>query len=459
MRALLLSTYDLGRQPFGLASPAAWLRRAGVDVACVDLAKGRLDDAAIAQADVVAVHLPMHTATRLALPVIRRVRARNPAARLIAYGLYAPPNAALLQATGVQTVLGPEYERDLLDAVCAAAPGGTAPNAPPPVATAVPRHVGRPLARLPFIQPDRSGLPALSRYASLQLPDGTRRVTGYTEASRGCKHRCRHCPVVPVYDGRFRAVPVDVVLADIAAQVAAGAGHITFGDPDFLNGPRHAERIVRALADAHPGLTYDVVVKVEHILRHPDVMRTLAATGCLFVTSAVESIDDAVLEKLEKGHTRADFERAVAFMRDIGLPLAPTLVAFTPWTTRAGYVALLDAIEVLGLVSHVAPIQLAIRLLVPQGSRLLELEDVQALVGPFDPEALAYPWAHPDPGMDRLQRQVTALVGRQLSASRPQVFEAVRALAREAAGLGALPPGPPLPARATVPYLNEPWYC
>ena len=32
MRALLISTYELGHQPFGLASPAAWLRRDDVEV-------------------------------------------------------------------------------------------------------------------------------------------------------------------------------------------------------------------------------------------------------------------------------------------------------------------------------------------------------------------------------------------------------------------------------------------
>jgi hypothetical protein len=87
VRVLLLSTYDLGRQPFGLASPAAWLLEAGVDLTCVDLAKQKLADESIRRADVVGFFLPMHTATRLALPVVDRVRAINPDARIVAYGL------------------------------------------------------------------------------------------------------------------------------------------------------------------------------------------------------------------------------------------------------------------------------------------------------------------------------------------------------------------------------------
>jgi len=114
MRALLVSTYELGRQPFGLASPAAWLRREGLDVELVDAAKTRLEDSAVRRADLIGFHLPMHTATRLAAPLIARVRQVNPAARLAAYGLYAPLNATWLKEQGVENVLGPDDETHLV---------------------------------------------------------------------------------------------------------------------------------------------------------------------------------------------------------------------------------------------------------------------------------------------------------------------------------------------------------
>jgi radical SAM superfamily enzyme YgiQ (UPF0313 family) len=459
-----MSTYDLGRQPFGIASPAAWLRRAGADVRCIDVSREPLDAPAIAQADLVAIHLPMHTATRLAVPVIDRVRRENRSARLVAYGLYAPPNEEYLCGLGVDVVLGPEAEADLVR--LAADPRRRMTGAESPVHSAeaqpsrrVPARTAIALPRLPFVTPDRTGLPGLDRYASLKLPSGERRIAGYTEATRGCRHRCRHCPIVPVYDGQFRVVQADAVLGDIRNQVAAGAQHITFGDPDFLNGPTHARRIVEALAREWPALTYDVVIKVEHIIRHGDLMTVLRDTGCLFVTSAVESVDDDVLGRLEKGHTRADFERAAVWLQEIGLPLVPTFVAFTPWTTLASYLAMLDEIERLDLVQHVAPIQLAIRLLIPNGSRLLELDDIASTVGAFDPRQLAYTWKHPDPEVDALQRDVIALVGRGGTASRHDIFAAVRALVRDRLGIPGLPPRPPRVARAAVPYLNEPWYC
>ncbi len=445
MRVLLVSTYDLGRQPFGLASPAAWLRRAALEVDCIDTSREPLSDAAIQRAAMVAFYLPMHTATRLAGPLIERVRMVNPAARCVAYGLYAPLNAAWLRGRGVAHVLGPEAEEDLV-----ALAQGVEPDTARPA-----------LTRLQFIQPDRSTLPSLQRYAALQMPDGSRRVVGATEATRGCKHLCRHCPIVPVYRGAFRAIPADVVIADVASQVAAGAQHISFGDPDFFNGPTHARRVVERLATEYPDLTYDVTIKIEHLLTHADLLPLLRETGCLFVTSAVESIDPRVLQYLRKGHTREDFVKAVAVCRHAGVRLSPTFVPFTPWTTAAGYVELIDQLAELGLEEDVAPIQMGIRLLVTADSALLELDEIREGVEPFDPASLTWPWRHRDPAVDTLQADVMRLVASLKDAPRREVFDAIDALARgdaftaprrQAAAMRLEPDSAP-------PHLTEAWYC
>jgi hypothetical protein len=462
VRVVLISTYEMGRQPFGLASPAAWLRRGGADVTALDLSRQRLDDRAVAAADVVAFYLPMHTATRLALPVIDRVRETAPVARLCAFGLYAPPNAAMLRAKGVLAAFGPEFEADLVAFAMQRAVPTAAERGPDAAGDAGFAPVpGAGVARLTFIPPDRSGLPPPQRYATLQ-DGGARRVTGYTEASRGCKHRCRHCPVVPVYDGQFRVVPVDIVLADIATQVEQGIEHVTFGDPDFFNGPAHALHVIDALHERFPALTYDVTIKVEHLLRHATVLPRLVETGCRFATSAFEAVDDVVLERLDKGHTAADVERAVDLCARIGLPLAPTFVPFTPWTTLERYLDLLGEVDRLGLVDAVAPIQYAIRLLIPEGSPLIGLPDVRERLRPFDAAALMYPWTHADPRVDALQQAIQSLAGRHVTAGRASVFGQVRALAAGMAGR-PVPERAAVPdagfRRAAVPYLNEPWYC
>lgn len=454
---VLISTYELGRQPFGLASPAAWLRQAGASVTCLDLAQERLNEEAVRGAALVGFYVPMHTATRIASRVVPKVKVLNPTAHLCFYGLYAPVNEGYLRGLGADTILGGEFEAGLVSLLRrlqgGSGGGGGAPQPEPRIS----------LARQQFLVPDRSGLPPLSRYATVDLGDGRRRTVGYTEASRGCKHRCRHCPIVPVYEGQFRIVQRDVVLEDIRCQVAAGAQHITFGDPDFFNGVGHALAIVRALHAAYPTLTYDVTIKIEHLLKHAQHLPTLRGTGCLFVTSAVESVDNRILALLEKGHTREDFLRVVRLCREAGLVLVPTFVTFTPWISLEGYQELLWQLAELDLIEHVPPIQLAMRLLIPAGSKLLELPEVRDLVGEFDPAALVYPWKHPDPRMDRLSEEVFALVkdAEAMGESRREIFARVwERVERTGSGSLRRPPeahrGRP---RATIPYLSEPWYC
>src|SRR5712675_175783 len=307
LKVLLISTYELGRQPFGLASPAAWLRADGFYTTSLDLSRQSLDEEAVRTASLIAFYLPMHTATRIAVRALERVRKLNPAAHLCGFGLYAPVNAGLLRRLGVGTILGGEFEQGLLSLVRrleAGAPGPGLPQVEPEIS----------LARQNFLVPYRDDLPPLEKYAHLTLPDDSTRVVGYTEASRGCKHLCRHCPIVPVYNGTFRIVQREVVLEDIRRQVEAGAQHVTFGDPDFFNGPAHALPLVEALHREWPDLSYDVTIKIEHLLKHRDLVPILRRTNCAFVTSAVESFEDDILNRLAKGHTRADFREALALM-------------------------------------------------------------------------------------------------------------------------------------------------
>jgi len=405
-------------------------------VACLDLAVGQLDETAVRAADLVAFYLPMHTATRLSIPVIEQVKQLNPRARLVCYGLYAPLNRDLLRGLGVETTIGGEFESALVQL----ANGDRVPEQSS-------------MQRLAFVTPDRRGLPSLELYSHLRQ-NGTKTTAGYTEASRGCKHLCRHCPVVPVYEGQFRVVQREVVLEDVRQQVAAGARHITFGDPDFFNGPTHAMRIVEAFHAEFPEVTYDATIKIEHLKQHRDLLPALKQTGCLFVTSAVESIDDAVLARLEKGHTRQVFFEVAASLRKAGLSLQPTFIAFMPWTTIEGYGALLQALADLELVENTAPVQLALRLLITQNSRLLELPDIQAVIGPFDEKALVYPWRHRSRDVDTLGSLVFQLVSRrqEQNKTRAEIFGEIWELVLRT-------PAPALRPQPAVPHLDEPWYC
>ena len=254
----------------------------------------------------------------------------------------------------------------------------------------------------------------------------------------------------------------DVVFEDIQQQVAAGAKHITFGDPDFFNGIGHAMALVESLPREFPQVTYDVTIKIEHLLKHRRHLPRLRDTGCLFVTSAVESVDDEVLRRLDKGHTGAHFLKVHRIFRELGMVLHPTFVPFTPWTTLETYIGLLRVLRENELVENVAPIQLAIRLLIPPGSRLLELEEVRRLVGPFDASRLLYPWRNPDPRVDALSEEIEQIVASDEKRKLPRqaIFERIGKAAHQAAGVKAeFAAQPVLVSRATIPYLNEPWYC
>lgn len=452
MQVVLIATYEMGRPSFGLASPAAILRADGFDVHMVDLSRQSLPADMLTEAGLVALYLPMHTATRLALRILPRLRAAAPQAHFCGYGLYAPLNREHLQRSGMQSLIGGEFECALLDlARCVrrgAVPGATGGT------------VSVSLDRIPFSPPDRTGLPDLSAYAALEWPDGRTQMAGYTEASRGCKHACRHCPIVPVYQGKFRIVPREVVLADIRQQVNAGASHITFGDPDFLNGPGHALAILEAMHAEFPRLTCDVTIKIEHLLQQRHRLPQLRQAGCVLINSAVESLDDRVLQILDKRHTRADVRLALDLTAQAGIALNPTLVSFTPWTTRASYLDLCRTLADWGLQERVAPIQMGIRLLLPQRSLLLDQPDAREWLREFDDEALSYRWEHPDAAMDgfcdQVQQWIAAAVG--LRRPRAEVFRQIWSGAAELAGVSG-ESFDAAPDRNTIPWMNEPWFC
>jgi radical SAM superfamily enzyme YgiQ (UPF0313 family) len=460
MKIVLISTYELGRQPFGLVSPAAWLRKRGNQVTCFDLTRQTLDSEAVAAAELIAIYLPMHTATRLAAQLIPELRRQNAHTHLCCYGLYAPMNVEYLQKLGVQTLLGGEFEAGLANLAEQLSARATAGDAATNGETAQQSQPLISMERLAFEVPDRAGLPPIEKYAHLIIPGDGFRVVGSTEASRGCKHVCRHCPIVPVYKGVFRIVSREVVLEDIRRQVAAGAQHISFGDPDFFNGIGHALELMKAFHQEFPKITYDVTIKVEHLLKYRQHLVTLRDTGCLFVISAVESVDDKFLEILDKGHTREDFLEVVAAFRNVGLTLHPTFVPFSPWTTMEGFIDLLTVIHEENLVENVAPIQLGIRLLIPAGSRLLELADVKEMVGPFDPQSLVFPWTHRDARMDALSIEVQRIAANadtqklSRSAAFAQIWQASHAAADRVA-----PRLAPQQTSKPVPFLSEPWYC
>ena len=498
---LLISCYELGHQPLSLAWPLAALRAAGFDAATADLTVEDFPTAKAAGADLIAIAVPMHTALRIGVDAAHKARTINPGAHICFFGLYAWLNRRhLLQPgdsrTGVaDSVIAGESE-PVLVALAQALHAGS-PLEEVPGLTTTYREASPHLGRHTLPVPVRNPLPSLDSYAHYvpgsttatngsatgngqQVEEPVAYPAGYTEATRGCLHTCRHCPVVPVYNGRFFVVPVETVLADIAQQVDNGARHITFGDPDFLNGPGHARKVARALHDAFPNVSFDFTAKVEHLLKHRRLLPELVEHGASFVVSAFESTSDHVLSRLQKGHTRRHMEEALVAVDEAGLSIQPTWMPFTPWTALDDYLFMLRWIREQGLIPHVPAVQLSIRMLVPPGSALLSGEDADEWKGTLDAANFTYRWQHPDPRMDALQQQVARIaemaaqsesedassvagatppshVG--VSAGPYTVFHTIECEAHQAAGR----PPPVLPALPSYvprpPRLTEHWFC
>jgi radical SAM superfamily enzyme YgiQ (UPF0313 family) len=457
---LLIACYELGHQPLSLAWPIAFLQRAGLSAQTLDLAVQPFDETLAAQADFVAISVPMHTALRIGLEAARRVRQVSSKAHINFFGLYALLNQRFLLDEIADSILGGEFESELVE-LARQHTTGKRHHAQPESLAILDSPVPPTLTRLSFPIPLRDQLPPLTQYTGYTNSNSQPQLTGYVEASRGCLHTCHHCPIVPVYNGRFFVVPLEIVLADIRQQVGAGARHITFGDPDFLNGPKHSLAIARALHQEFPQVTFDFTTKVEHILQHRQLFPEFASLGCTFVVSAIESTSDYVLQQLHKGHTAADIDESLNILDAAGIALQPTLVAFTPWTTLDDYVNQIEWIHERGLKEYIPPIQLSIRLLIPPGSVILTHPDTEQWLGALEPESFSFRWSHPDPRMDEFHRRVSSIVEQATSAKEPaDVTHASIRLSAYAIS-GRTPP--PLPnanrSRLSPPRLTEDWFC
>ncbi len=537
VRVLLISTYELGHQPLYPASAAGVLEHAGHEVRIADLSLEGLDEDLLAWSEAVAISVPMHTALRLALEAMPSIKALAPDLPVCIFGLYAGVGMALEELdpylaanasgthlaepsrspgeTGTQAqaqaqaqpqagathrLAGGSWRRSAtgFDAAIAGETGpellawlseiSDATGNLEPACETLPGSAGGYSDDLPFPSvrvslgrapapglPARHLLPPLASYAKLALGD-QEILAGYVEASHGCAHRCRHCPVPVVYDGRTRLVALDQLMADIDQLVGLGARHISFGDPDFLNGPRHAMRVIDAFHSTFPELTFDATVKVEHIIRHAGDLwggmptwQRFSQAGCLFVTSAFESTNDVVLDHLAKGHTRADEQEAVGILRQAGIEPRPSFVPFTPWTLREDILDILDLVAEMDLVGNLDPVQLSIRLLVPPGSLLIRSGHLEGMLGPYDPDHLGYPWRSPDPVLDELQLELSQIAERAAEAgwSPDDAYQALREAVCERLSLpgsARLKPSPlpgyrsPLPP-ASRPRLTEAWFC
>ncbi|MCL4553087.1 MAG: radical SAM protein [Candidatus Marsarchaeota archaeon] len=445
VRVLAISTYELGHQPLVLARLASIFKSSGIDYELCDnsverrsftseedfLLGNRLPPTHI------VISVPMHTATRLGNEIADRAReSLGTSVEIIALGVYS--KVALASSDSFDLAISSD-DRDTVLRALGIDPGQASQR---PAAAAL---------------PDRSTLPGLQSYAHL-IADGEKQLVGYVETTVGCAHMCRHCPIPVVFHGRFKAIPSKVVLSQIDQLYQEGARHITFGDPDFLNGPTHSLKVTRAMHEAHPDVTFDATVKVEHVLEHRDIWGELNKLGLRFIVSAFEHTSDHILAKLGKGHTRADIIEALDIMHENGIEVRPSFMPFTPWTDRDGLIDLVEFLFDHDLLESVDPVQLSIRLLVPLES--LVLTETETEFGEWDPELLSFEWHSSDPQIDELQLE-WASVAEDSQAGRLNATAAFKLMRETMYRRFDMP----MPKRVTPPScgnkprLSESWFC
>ncbi len=445
MKILLISTYELGHQPLHLASPAAALINEGHELRCVDLSVTTLNHKDLDWAQAIGISVPMHTAMRLATNLVAELRSKNYNLPTCFYGLYAYLAPDLIVFGPLDQAISGEYEPDLIAWANLIENNQTSSNL----------NIIR-LKRNKFSTPARELLPSLDNYAKLQTDQGEKLV-GYVEASHGCSQNCTHCPVPVIYGGRLRIVGQDVVIQDIENLVKAGARHITFGDPDFLNGIHHSLKIVRQMHQKFPNLSFDCTTKIELILKHKDIWEEMADLGCIFVISAIESVNDQILKHLEKGHSKSDAEEAIKLLRSVGIEIRPSFLPFTPWTTHQDLQDLCEFISAYDLATNIDPVQCSIRLLLPKDSLLLKNPTLEGKLGDYDQELLTYTWTSEDPSIDKLQKEIANLASESLD-NKTNRFQTMLAIRDKIFSYTNNTAQPSL-KDYNRPRLSETWFC
>mgnify|MGYP000742691943 FL=1 len=381
MKILLLSFYDLGKQPKIISELYKKLDNGSNQIDIIDYSIEE-KDLTLDNYDVLGIYASMHTASVLAEQYLRDRKLPN---KLFVFGLYA--NVFSEMFSNFQSIHS--FDSDELESLLQ-----------------VQLNLNY---SFKHTVPDRTILPSITDYS--HIVDGSNNlIAGSVETTYGCKHECTHCPVPIEFKGMFKTFGTEKIITDVTNQVEEGAKHISFNDPDFFNGPKHALKILQLLNEKHPSITYDSTIKVEHILKYPDYFQELKNLNMLFVISAFETTNDHVLNILQKNHSFNDLNKAVELSLENKIDIRPTWMPFSPWTEQNDLISIIKLIENYKLRETVDPIQLTIKLLVPKNSLILKRPEMKEYLLDYDPSSFSYAWKYKFPNIDNIQNELFTYV-------------------------------------------------
>ena len=384
-------------QPLAAACAAAALRDRGVEVAGWD-AHYFPEAAPDGSFSLVLLSVQQFEGIERAVRLAYEIRARYPAATVVAFGQYAQMNSrAFLDL--VDGVIFDEPER-VADDLAGVAMAKSGLDDVPAMLTRAGLRPPAPRRRLAVSKPARDLFPSLVHYPAHHSTFG---LMGNIEATRGCHHKCTYCSVYGAYDGGVVAYEADAALADALQLADQGVRHFCFIDAEFFNSRKLGLEIIERLRAEVGPCTFEFTTRVDHILDYTAELERLVDLGVRRVTSALEFPSDRILRIFDKGIDLADMRAAIAEADRIGIELNPTFIPFTPWVEYDELLGFEDFLVETGLARVTDPTALQTRLLLFKGSPLLSspwVADVEMVDRGFFLE-----WTHPDPRVDELWRE------------------------------------------------------
>ncbi len=375
MKILLTSFYDLGKQPKIIAEIVDKYSTSQVEFDCIDFSVDN-PELNLHEYDALGIYAPMHTATVLSIEYLKDKKLPK---KVFTFGLYG----SVLEDFNSSIKHINNIEDGELDSFL-----GISKN----LEFSLKNNI-----------PNRNIFPDISNYA--HLVDGRNNlIAGSVETTYGCKHSCTHCPIPITFNGSFKTFSIEKIVNDVSNQVDSGAQHISFNDPDFLNGPVHALKVLEALNSKFPSITYDATIKVEHIIKYQKYFMQLSSLNMIFVISAFETTNDEVLTLLDKKHTNEDLSTAIELSQKANIDIRPTWMPFSPLANLQDLPNIIKLIESYKLRETVDPIQLTIKLLVPKHSLILDKTAIKKYIGEYDKNSLSYKWAYKHNEVEKLQQ-------------------------------------------------------
>ena len=187
------------------------------------------------------------------------------------------------------------------------------------------------LDALPF--PDKS-LIDFGRYSGL-FPVG-RRPCMFVMSSRGCPYQCSFCSK-SIYGNTLRLRSPENIIGEVERLYWDwGVREIHFGDDTFNANRGWASDLLDLIIKRglHRKLVFRVALRVNEKILDMELLRHLKAAGVWFIYYGVENGDQGMLDRMQKGITVAEVERAFRLTHSIGLKTEAFFIIGLPGETR-----------------------------------------------------------------------------------------------------------------------------